>query len=380
MSHKITFYPVRNGDCNLIEFSDNAIMLVDCNFIQDAEKNEDPLFNVIKDLTETKLGKKFELPYLDAFVLTHPDQDHCRGFSQKFFLKDPNRSTPTKTEIENKLLIIGELWYSPRIFAENKVELSDDAKAFKKEAERRMKLWRENDANKNKDGNRIKIIGYINDEDYQCLPDSVKAFPGDTVSTLNGKSRDKYSFFIHAPFKDDIEGEDRNCTSIVFQVRFNVEDEEAVGKLILGGDAEWPVWSKIQENTSDDEYLKWNIFEAPHHCSYTFFADDREDEPEQSSLDFLAYREGNGYIVSSSKIIKKNNDNPPCQKAKNRYLDAMDDREEEEYFLCTTTADDKGNPVYKPVVFEIVKDGVRKLIEKGQTKATRQGSAPHFYG
>lgn len=380
MSHKITFYPVRNGDCNLIEFSDNAIMLVDCSFIQDAEKNEDPLFNVIKDLTETNLGKKFELPYLDAFVLTHPDQDHCRGFSQKFFLKDPNRSTPTKTEIENKLIIIGELWYSPRIFAENKVELSDDAKAFKKEAERRMKLWRDNDANKNKDGNRIKIIGYINDEDYQCLPDSVKAFPGDTVSTLNGKSRDKYSFFIHAPFKDDIEGEDRNCTSIVFQVRFNVEDEEAVGKLILGGDAEWPVWSKIQENTSDDEYLKWNIFEAPHHCSYTFFADDREDEPEQSSLDFLAYREGNGYIVSSSKIIKKNNDNPPCQKAKNRYLDAMDDREEEEYFLCTTTADDKGNPVYKPVVFEIVKDGVRKLIEKGQTKATRQGSAPHFYG
>lgn len=51
---------------------------------------------------------------------------------------------------------------------------------------------------------------------------------------------------------------------------------------------------KIQEKTSDKKKLEWNLFEAPHHCSYTFFADDRENDPEESSLNFLDNRVGNG--------------------------------------------------------------------------------------
>ena len=381
MTHKITFYPVGNGDCNLISFSDGASMIVDCNFRQEAEEEDSPYFDVWKELTSEKLNTKFGLPFVDAFVLTHTDQDHCRGFAEKFFLKDPHKDAPSKSGKDDKLIVIGELWYSPRVFSEHSRELSDDAKAFKKEAERRMKLWENNDANKNKDGNRIRIIGYFDDEKIKNLPDSVKAFPGDTVKSLNGSSRKEYRFFIHAPFKDDIEGNDRNCTSIVFQIKFDVDKTSDVGQVILGGDAEWRVWRKIQEATDDDTNLKWNIFEAPHHCSYTFFSDSRDNEPEQSALNFLAYREGNGYIVSSSKLIKPNTDNPPCQKAKNRYLDAMDDKEDEDYFKCTTTKDDEGNEVYNPVVFEIVADGIKPVVKtKSETKANRHATTPHYYG
>lgn len=378
---KITFYPVGNGDCNLIELSDGIKMLVDCNFTQDAEDSATETFDVFNDLVSNKLSTKFGMPFLDAFVLTHPDQDHCRGFASKFYLKNPHDTTPTKEEKDSDLMVIGDLWYSPRVFSENTSELSADAKAFKKEAKRRMKLWLADDPNKNKDGNRIRIIGYFDDEDIAKLPDSVKSFPGNLLEKVNGKKLSASRFFIHAPFKEEIEGNDRNCTSIVFQLRIDAGSKKDVGKIVMGGDAEWRVWQKIQENTDDDANLKWNIFEAPHHCSYTFFADDREDEPEQSSLDFLARREGNGYVVSSSKLIKNNSDTPPCQKAKNRYVKAMDD--DEDYFKCTTTKDDDDNEVYTPITFEITSGGAKEVVTReasSSSKAANQGITPHYYG
>ena len=315
---KITFYPVKNGDTNLIEFPDGVNMLIDCKFRSEAEDNDD--YNVINDLLTNKLTtKKKGLPYLNAFVLTHPDQDHCLGFAQKFFLeKNPEITEPTKEEKESKLILIGELWYSPRVFTEHEDDLSDDAKSFKKEADRRMQLWKTNDSTKDKPGNRIRIIGYSDVDDLNGIPDECITAAGEEISKLDGKNHTQYRFFIHSPFKKAIEGDSRNETSIVMQIRVDADSSKDAGKLIFGGDAEWRVWKKIQEKTSDKKKLEWNLFEAPHHCSYTFFADDREDDPEESSLNFLDNRVGNGYIVSSSKTIKKNSDNPPCQKAKNR--------------------------------------------------------------
>ena len=373
---KITFYPVSNGDTNLIEFSDGKKMMVDCKFRASSEEDNDE-YNVIDDLLANKLTKKVHgLPYLDAFVLTHPDQDHCLGFSTKFFTnKNPEKNEPKQSEIDKKLILIGELWYSPRVFAEQQVELCEDAKAFKKEAERRMELWRKNDSTKDKSGNRIRIIGYSDIDELEGIPDERITVPGNELNEIDGKTSNDYRWFIHAPFKETIEGDNRNETSIVMQLRIDAGNKADAGKIIFGGDAEWRVWDKIMDKTDDDKYLKWNILEAPHHCSYTFFADNREDDPNQASLDFLDKRQGNGYIVSSSKTIKKNSDNPPCQKAKNRYIEHL---LEHEHFLCT-----EENDTQKPVIFEIKSDGVhivndsdKQDKEKRDTVATK----PHYYG
>lgn len=136
MNSKITFYPVLNGDCSLIEFPNRQKMMVDCNFCLDAEDDSNDRYDVIKDVLDNKLKKKCKgLPFLDAFVLTHPDQDHCRGFRDKFFYgKNPHASSeePSKSDKDNKLILIGELWYSPRVFSENNSELSEDAKNSRK--------------------------------------------------------------------------------------------------------------------------------------------------------------------------------------------------------------------------------------------------------
>lgn len=375
---KITFYPVKNGDTNLIEFSDGAIMLIDCKFRSEAEEDNDD-YDVINDLLTNKLKTKEKgLPYLNAFVLTHPDQDHCLGFAKKFFLnKNPETAAPTKEEKDSKLILVGELWYSPRVFTEHEDDLSEDAKSFKKEAERRMKLWKNNDATKNKPGNRIRIIGYSDVDDLNGIPDECISAAGDEICKMDGKERTKYRFFIHSPFKNSIEGDSRNETSIVMQIRVDADGSKDAGKLFFGGDAEWRVWKKIQEKTSDIKNLEWNLFEAPHHCSYTFFSDDRDSEPEESSLNFLDNRVGNGYIVSSSKTIKKNNDNPPCQKAKNRYIQKLDD--DDDYFKCT-----EENEKQDPVVFEIKSDGIwfddGSKKKKQESKSSSIGKREHLYG
>ena len=71
----ITFYPVGNGDCNLIEFSDGVKMMIDCNFRTDAEDENTDSFDVFNDLL-SKLTIKKGLSYLNAFVLSQIGRAH----------------------------------------------------------------------------------------------------------------------------------------------------------------------------------------------------------------------------------------------------------------------------------------------------------------
>lgn len=377
MKHSMKFYPVGNGDCCLVNIGGpTKKMMFDCNFRQKAENDDDEMFDVLDDLINHELTKKYGLPFLDAFLLTHPDQDHCRGFGDKFFLGDPdfiNDSDKKKGKI-----LIGELWYSPRVFEEYTIDLSDDAKAFKKEAARRMELYKTNKKKADREGNRIRIIGWTDSKDLEGLEDRITV-PGNLISEVNGSKCNYFEMFIHAPFKKDIENADRNETSIVSQLRFKSDKKDTpIARGFLAGDAEWHVWDTIMTVNKNDDFLKWDLLEAPHHCSYTFFADDREDEPNQASLDFLDKREEGAFVVSSSKVIKQNSDNPPCQKAKNRYVERVG----KDNFFCTSG--DSEDEADKPLVF-VIEDGAFTLSDdkkkESDSKATvAKETKPHYYG
>lgn len=380
MKTKMTFYPVGNGDCNLLEIKNGPKILFDCKFITEAEEENSDKFNVIKDLLNNKLkNKRKGLPFLDAFILSHADQDHCLNFKEKFYLGDPdNISDDDKS---NKKILIGELWYSPRVILDHKDGKCEDANAFTNEAKRRMQLYKDGSKEADKDGNRIRIIGWTDDDCLEGIPDDIITVPKHEISEVNGKNYKNFRMYIHAPFKDHIENEDRNQTSIVMQIRIDTDKKVDAGKMVLGGDAEWPVWEKIMNSTNkEDEFtLEWGLFEAPHHCSYTYFNDDRDKDPKQTSLDFLDKREDNAFMVSSSKLILKNSDNPPCQKAKNRYTERVG----EDNFFCT--AGDSKDEDENPVVFVLddggfcLEDDVEE--EKEETKSRAENNTrPHVYG
>ena len=380
MKHSIKFYPVGNGDCNLITIGGaSKKMMFDCNFRQKAEEDNDEMYDVLGDLLDNELTtKKCGLPFLDAFLLTHPDQDHCRSFADKFYLGDPD-AVPQSAKDNNKILI-GELWYSPRVFEELTGDLNADAKAFKKEAKRRMDIYKSNKNKADKDGNRIRIIGWTDNPDLEGLEDRIVT-PGNTISKVNGTNCRYFEMFIHAPFKVDIDGEDRNMTSIASQLRFKSEKNTTnIARVFLGGDTEWRIMEIIMNETTDDDYLKWDLMEAPHHCSYKFFADDREEDPNQASLDFLEKSEDGAFVVSSSKVVKKNSDNPPCQKAKNRYTDRVG----ESNFFCTSG--EKDDDTEKPIIFDIedgevvLREDEKKEKESRAAAAAAKDTKPHYYG
>lgn len=380
MKHSIKFYPVGNGDCNLITIGGaSKKMMFDCNFRQKAEEDNDEMYDVLGDLLDNELTtKKCGLPFLDAFLLTHPDQDHCRSFADKFYLGDPD-AVPQSAKDNNKILI-GELWYSPRVFKELTGDLNADAKAFKKEAKRRMDIYKSNKNKADKDGNRIRIIGWTDNPDLEGLEDRIVT-PGNTISKVNGTNCRYFEMFIHAPFKVDIDGEDRNMTSIASQLRFKSEKNTTdIARVFLGGDTEWRIMEIIMNETTDDDYLKWDLMEAPHHCSYKFFADDREEDPNQASLDFLEKSEDGAFVVSSSKVVKKNSDNPPCQKAKNRYTDRVG----ESNFFCTSG--EKDDDTEKPIIFDIedgevvLREDEKKEKESRAAAAAAKDTKPHYYG
>ena len=375
---KIKYYPVDNGDTSLITLSDESKILIDIN-ITNASQDDDSeeRYDVLDDLLNNELKKEDGIPFVDVFILSHPDIDHCRGFKDNFYQGDPE-----DYDEEEELILIKELWYSPRLFSEYKKDLNDEAKVFKEEAERRMELYKDTPDEADKDGNRIRIIGYSDDEELEGLEERI-VVPGNTISEFNDEMKDDFELFIHAPFKDYMDEEDRNDSSIVFQARFDVDGEENACLAIWGGDAGWKVWEDILDKSDDDD-LNWDIFFAPHHCSWGFFNDNTDEgkkEPQQSSLDMIDKRVGsNPKVIVSSKEIKNNDDNPPSYKARNQYVKKV----KEKNFLVTATDSDTQPP--EPIEFEISSNGPTKSQSNSSNKVlqssmiSKAAGQPKTYG
>jgi hypothetical protein len=378
---RIKYYPVENGDTSLITLSDETKILIDINITQDsADENEEERYDVLNDLLTNELNKSDGKPFVDVFILTHPDNDHCRGYEKYFYQGNPTKYS--KSDKEAGLIIINELWYTPRVFEVHTSELNSDAKVFKKEAKRRMDLYKEDPISADSDGNRIRIIGYTDNKDLKGLEDRI-VVPGNSISEFNEDFKTDFSLFIHAPFKDTIDGDDANETSIVFQAKFDVDNEKNACLAFWGGDAAWRIWEQIL-NKSDDEDLNWDLFFAPHHCSWTFFNDNTEDgkkAPQQSSIDILKKKLGdNPKVIVSSKEIKRNDDNPPSYKARNQYINEVT-----EVNLWVTSTHSNTTPP-EPIEFEIKSTGPQEKTASKSSNAlkssliTKAASQPKTYG
>ena len=142
MAAKISFFPVGNGDMMLIQLESGRNILIDVSIRGAADDSEDPTPDVAKMLRErlTRDGKG--RPFVDAFLLSHPDQDHCTGLRKHFHLGSPADWSKAADKI-----FIRELWSCPMVFRRasrrKNYVLCDDAEAFNAEARRRVQ-WKVN--------------------------------------------------------------------------------------------------------------------------------------------------------------------------------------------------------------------------------------------
>lgn len=379
----ITYFPVSNGDTCLLKLADKTTFLIDMNVTEAGGDPEDPSrydvhAHLLKELRSDADGR----PHLDAFLLTHPDQDHLRGVPSVFYLGDPTGYS--KNDKEDGRILVDELWFAPRIFWPwEEKDLSEDAKAFKKEADRRIAVFRKGGKERTVAGNRIRVIGYTDNPDLAGL-EAIVTVPGGTISLINGRAQQTFEFFVHAPFRKDTDAkwQERNDTSIVLQARFTVDGQDRAALALLGGDARCAIWEAILEK-SQAEDVAWDLFLAPHHCSWTFFSElpSEDNEPSKNILNFLedGHREG-AFVVSSSKPIKDDEDNPPHYQAAKLYRKSVG----EDRFFCTGEHPNEKKP--EPLYFRMTKNGPQKddfslgsqIVSSAALKATV--TTPKTYG
>ncbi len=319
----LVFWPVANGDSTTIVIDSKTHLQVDLNHLKKSENDDDPTLPIVDELVE-RLPKENGRPYLAAFALSHPDEDHCRGFAK---LLD---------EVD-----IGELWFTPRVFREYTKDLCDDAAEFKKEAERRVKktIGATGDPGA---GHRVRIFGYselLDEDKFKDFPEDRLTTPGNELTTIDERNvSSKFRAFVHAPFKDD-DGSDRNDTSLGMQVTLCDRANEL--RALLLGDLSYPIIKRIFEVSKADD-LAWNVLLAPHHCSKAvMYWKDEGDEEEKLKKhivdEMVTASKSPNRIVSSSNTVPSSNrsgDDPPHAKAKMQYESITTS------FLCTMDNDD----------------------------------------
>jgi beta-lactamase superfamily II metal-dependent hydrolase len=358
----IKFFPVGNGDSTLIKAGNRTVM-TDIHYRQSCKEEDSDEYDFQKELKSAcKDGREYRL---SLFVSTHPDQDHTKGFEEIFHTGDP-----LGYDTKNGKILVEEIWCSP--YTANPHYETDDSKALIKEIKRRKKIQSTQEGNAS--GNRLKIL------DLDSSP-------------AKGELGDHLEWELLAPTENeaDIEkSEDpdkpnsSNNSSLV--IRWTYTDQSATEYIVLGGDAEVEIWERIRDDFSDST-LKWSILLAPHHCSRCSMAKKNEDDKYEYSddaLSALGQVHGDGFIISSSKPIKNDDDNPPSWDAKQKYLKILKDSYSTDHKERFLNPESYNNGKPETIVFELTHKGL-KLKSIGYASATSitgtgAASKPTTYG
>jgi len=370
MTAKITFFPVDNGDMTLIRLADTdaTSLLIDMNIRVAADDPNDDTRDVAADLRSRLSTDSNNRPYVDGLLLSHPDKDHCTGLAKHFWLGSLGDYPDDKKVQDEKRIVIREMMSSPMVFrrASKNHTLCEDAKAFDKEARRRVKVNRE----KNfvvASGDRIRILG----EDENGKTDDlgpILTSAGDRFSGINGSAVSYFSAHLLAPIsKQDDEAEEvlsKNNSSVILNLEIAASAHSTTGsKLLVGGDAEVEIWERVWSEYQPSE-LKYDLLQAPHHCSWHSLSYDSWSEKgdevcvSDDARSALGQAEYGAFIVASSKAVLDDDVDPPCIRAKREYLDILDSVDGT--FYCTADHSSKVNS--EPLEFEVTASGIKKAL------------------
>lgn len=375
MTATITFFPVDNGDMTLLKFADAdaTALLIDVNIRQDADDPKGEARDVAKDLRDRLKKDANGRPYVDAFLLSHPDQDHCRGVSRHFHLGPPGDYPDDKKDYKDKKIVIREIWSSPIVFrrASKTHTLCDDAKAFSTEARRRVQLNRDKNFVVG-DGDRILVMG----EDIEGKTDDLGPIlkkVDESFSTINGKESAFFSALLLAPLDARNEEEEeenlvKNQSSVILNITIAADGQTSDGaKFLAGGDAEVFIWNQQwARHKKTPGMLEYDLLQAPHHCSWHSLSYDSWSEyGEEAKVDAdarsaLSQTRDGAIVVASSKPIADDDSDPPCIRAKREYVAIAKDAKGE--FYCT--GEYPNTKAVEPLVFTVSSRGIQPPSKK----------------
>lgn len=330
----ITFYPLGNADCTLIEFADGRLMLVDYYKGKDNDDDEDKRVKLPEELNEVLEDK--ERDYFDVVVFTHRDSDHVLGADEFFWLEHAK-----EYQGEDRIKI-KEIWVPACYILEE--GLKDSARIIRQEARHRLK-----------EGKGIRVFSQPNALDDWLRSNNVSPEERSHLITSAGNcapgftnDKGQAEIFIHAPFAFQVEDNeiDQNKASLVLHITFFEGD--ICSRAFFGADTTYDVWENIVYKTKDEkrpERLIWDIFKISHHCSYKALSEEKGKditEPVEDVKYLFDQGQSDCYLISSSKPIpEKDTDQPPHKQAAAYYYDVADRKSGNFYVTMQTPTSDK---------------------------------------
>ncbi|SEP17915.1 hypothetical protein [Aquisalimonas asiatica] len=373
MTARIQFFPLGNADTLRLDLADGRKILVDYAAMRNGDGDEDKRCDLPAELLRDLRNEGRD--YFDAVCITHTDADHCKGFSEFFWLE---HAAIYQTDDRIK---IKELWVPAAAILEENLE--NDARIVRAEARHRLREGR--DVRVFSRPERLKK--WLEDEglDFEerkhLIVDAGKLVPG-----YSKDGPEAVEFFVHCPFgwrQDENTVVDRNEDSIVMHATFREGSTES--RLLLASDANHETLSQIVQTTREhgnEERLRWDIMKLPHHCSYLSLSPERGEDVTEPAPNvkwlFEDQREGASCIVSPSwpiptKGSDEDRDNqPPHRQAANyhRRVSGQCDGE----FEVTMEKPSKANP--KPFAYKVTAQGIAPVLGAPMVSSTAAGSTP----
>jgi hypothetical protein len=375
----VTQFPVGNGDMTLIRLADDSrtAILIDCSIRLAADDPDDATRDVATDLRDRVCRDVKGRPYVDAFLLSHSDLDHCRGFLKHFYVGPPEDYPDDAKKDAEKRIFIREIWSSPMVFrrASKLNPLCEEAIAFSSEAKRRVKMNREKNFSGIEDGDRILVFG----EDESGKTDDLIGIvvkTDEVFSRVNGKHNLFFDARLLAPMPKSDEDEEllsRNHSSVILNIGLRTAVGGKTKQFLCGGDAEVAIWERLwTKHSQNASVLQYDLLIPPHHCSWHSLSYDSWSEKGDKAVVSKSARQalsqiGNaGKIVASSCPIKDDDCDPPCYGAKREYLKIVDGAGGK--FYCTDEYPTASSPA--PIELEVTESGFEELgAKKTQTGA-----------
>lgn len=363
-SHKITFYPVGNGDTCQISLAAGRRILFDFCHLRVAEDDDDPRIDLKKRLKEELDGAGRD--YFDVVAFTHADTDHISGCTDFFYLDHADKYQ------DDDRIKIKELWVPAALLIEEveRDKLSSEFAILRREARYRLL-----------EGKGIKVFSkpkrLMDEWLRQALKDRGESENArdhlivDAGTLVGGFSlaTDGAEFFCHSPFiKHCDEGDDlRNDAALIFNVRLRADGSDY--DFLQIGDSTWEVLEDVVSITKyhkNDDRLKWNLLNIPHHCSYLALSDEKgekETEPKPLVKELLLCGKKDAYLVSSSNPIPDSKDmyeadQPPHIQARHAYNTY---RQKIQGRRLVVTMEEPNASKPEPITFEVTVGGVSWL-------------------
>lgn len=359
MKHEIIFYPVGNGDTSQIILNNKKRILMDFRHIKKTEEeNGGPEIN-LKGRLKKELDEA-NRDYFDVVAFTHGDKDHIENSTEFFEL-----SHASKYQGAGRIKI-NTLWVPAAMILEQAAneDQSDEFVIWRQEARYRLKKG---------EGIRVfskpdRLKEWLKENDLSI--DDRKHLITDAGQLVPDFSLDSdgIEFFCHSPFVKHVDENEefRNEASLIFNIRFKIGAD--IYDYLAVGDSKWDILEDIvtkSQKRNNEDRLKWDIFNVPHHSSYLALSDEKGKEitiPKEKIEELLLYGKEGSFLISSSHAIPDNKEayeqtQPPHIQAKKcyeKYLNKVNGC----MFLVTMEESDTSNP--QPIKFIIDEAGIAK--------------------